>query len=130
MNDMRNLILLTVLTAPAWAAEDLTAPQAVLKALANNPSMQAATAAGRSAAARTSEMRGARLPRVTYTELWQRSDNPVYVFGSPLNQRQFQSSNFDVGALNHPPFVNNFQSQVTVDQTVYDHGFRKSQVRA
>lgn len=126
---MRNLLLLMILTAPAWAAEDLTAPQAVQKALANSPSIHATTATGKTAAARTSEMRGARLPRITYTEMWQRSDNPVYVFGSLLDQRQFQSSNFDIGSLNHPPFVNNFQSQVTVDQTVYDHGLRKAQVR-
>ncbi|MEP6538958.1 MAG: TolC family protein [Bryobacteraceae bacterium] len=127
---MRNLILLAILTVPAWPAEELTAPQAVLKALANSPALQATTAAGKTAAARTSEMRGARLPHVTYTELWQRSDNPVFVFGSLLNQRQFQSSNFDLGSLNHPPFVNNFQSQVTLDQTVYDHGFRQARLRA
>jgi len=42
---MRNLMLLAILTAPAWAAEDLTAPQAVLRALANSPSIQAAAAA-------------------------------------------------------------------------------------
>ena len=33
------------------------------------------------------------------------------------------------GPLNRPDFLNNFQSQVTVDQTVYDWGATRTQVR-
>ncbi len=99
-------------------------------ALANHPSLQAAAAGVKSANARTSEARGALLPRVSYTEQWQRSNNPVYVFGSLLNQRQFEAQNFQLGFLNHPPFVDHFQSLVTAEQTLYDHGLRKSHIKA
>src|SRR5579863_4026832 len=94
--------LIAVLLAAVARAEDLSARDAVLKALANHPSLSAAAAATQIAAAKTAEMRGARLPRVNWTEEWQRSDNPVYVFGSLLDQRQFQAQNFDLGSLNHP----------------------------
>jgi outer membrane protein TolC len=66
---------------------------------------------------------------VNYSESWARSDNPVFVFSSLLTQHQFAESNFRIGPLNRPDFLNNFQSQVTVDQTIYDWGATKTQVR-
>jgi len=59
-----------------------------------------------------------------------RSDNPVFVFSSLLSQHQFGSQNFQIGPLNRPDFLNNFQSQVTADQTIYDAGQTKHAVRS
>lgn len=111
-------------------AETLSLQQAVTNALENHGSMRAGAEAKKVAAARISEMRGALAPRVTYSESWQRSDNQVFVFGSLLSQKQFTTSNFDIGSLNNPGFLNNFQSQVVMDQTVYDSGLRRSRIRA
>jgi outer membrane protein TolC len=54
----------------------------------------------------------------------------VFVFSSLLTQRQFAESNFALGPLNRPDFLNNFQSLVSVDQTVYDWGGTTAQVRS
>jgi outer membrane protein len=70
------------------------------------------------------------LPKLNYSESFQRSDNPVFVFGSLLEQHQFSQDNFALGTLNRPNFLNNFQSQLSVSQTVFDAGNTRSQVRA
>ena len=63
-------------------------------------------------------------------ESFQSSNNPVFAFGSLLNQRRFAESNFRIDSLNNPGFVNNFQTVVSAGQTVYDGGAVKAQVRA
>ena len=102
--------------------------QAVENALAKHPAIEAGASGLKAADAKVAEARGAALPRVSYNESWQRSNNQVFVFGSLLTQQQFTPANFDINALNNPPFLNNFQSQIVVDQTLYDFGIRKSQV--
>jgi outer membrane protein len=67
---------------------------------------------------------------VNYSESWTRSDNPVFVFGSLLTQHQFGTQNFQIGSLNNPDFLNNFQSQVTADQLIYDAGQTKHAIRS
>jgi len=66
---------------------------------------------------------------VNYSESWTRSDNPVFVFSSLLTERQFTESNFGIASLNQPGFLNNFQSLVTIDQSLYDAGKTKRAVR-
>jgi outer membrane protein len=128
----RNLIgLLTALAAvPAWSQEMLSIQQAIDRALKNNSAIEAQKHSADAAAARVRAAEGARLPRVNYTESWTRSNNQVFVFGSLLTQKQFTSANFDIRALNEPPFLNNFQSLVTLDQTLYDFGRRQSDIKA
>jgi outer membrane protein TolC len=52
------------------------------------------------------------------------------VFSSLLTQHQFGEQNFQIGPLNRPDFLNNFQSQLTADQTLYDGGQTRHAVRA
>ncbi len=95
-----------------------------------NQSVAAASAAGQAAESRIAQARAGNLPKVNYSESWSRSDNPVFVFSSLLTQRRFGERNFQLGSLNRPGFVNNFQSQVVADQTLYDAGQAKHAVRA
>ena len=122
--------LLFVLALPVWAQDSLTLKEAVRLALEKNPSVAAATAAGQAAANRIAEARGGGLPKVNYSESWARSDNPVFVFSSLLTQHRFGTQNFQIGPLNRPDFLNNFQSQITVDQSLYDAGLTKHAVRS
>jgi outer membrane protein TolC len=103
---------------------------AVGLALDKNKSIEASGAAKKAADSRVSEARSGRLPKVNYSESWARSDNPVFVFSSLLTQNQFGEQNFQVGTLNHPDFLNNFQSQLTADQVLYDAGQTKHAVRS
>jgi outer membrane protein TolC len=62
------------------------------------------------------------LPRVDYVESFQRSDNPVFAFGTLLNQGRFTENDFDVARLNDPGALNNFQSAFAVRQTLFAGG--------
>ncbi|HEV2200102.1 MAG TPA: TolC family protein [Bryobacteraceae bacterium] len=92
------------------------------RALAGNKSITAASASNDAAAARITQAKSGLLPKVNYSEAWTRSDNPVFVFSSLLTQHQFGEPNFQVGPLNRPEFLNDFQSELTADQPLYDAG--------
>jgi outer membrane protein TolC len=115
---------------PGRAQDPMSLKDAVRLALAKNPSVTASTATEKAAESRIAEARGGSLPKVNYSESWGRSDNPVFVFSSLLTEHQFGEQNFQVGPLNRPDFLNNFQSQVTADQTLYDAGQTKRAVRS
>lgn len=121
---------LFVCALPAAAQDALSLKEAVHKALENNKSIEAASAAQRAAQTRIAGARSGYLPKVNYAESWARSDNPVFVFSSLLTQHQFGAQNFEITTLNHPDFLNNFQSRVTADETLYDAGRTKTGVRS
>jgi outer membrane protein TolC len=123
------MVLLGAAPTVLVAQDQLTLREAVRLAVSKHPAIEAAASQSRAAESRIKQARAGYLPRVNYTESWTRSDNPVFVFSSLLLQRQFTESNFSIDSLNRPDFLNNFQSQVALDQTVYDWGGRKSQVR-
>lgn len=119
---MKLLIFLLVTALKAGAQAPLALKDAVALALTSNKSIAASEAASSAAGARAKEARAGFLPQVNYSESWTRSDNPVFVFSSLLTQHQFGAQNFQIGPLNRPDFLNNFQSVVTADQVLYDGG--------
>jgi outer membrane protein len=126
----KTLAILVLLWAPGYCQDPIALKDAVRLALEKNKSIEASGAAGRAAESRVAEARGGFLPKVNYSESWTRSDNPVFVFSSLLTQHQFGEQNFQIGTLNRPDFLNNFQSLVTADQTIYDAGQAKHGVRS
>ncbi len=126
---MRKLLLLA-LAAPLLAQDALTLRDAVRLALKENQAIAATNAEVSASAAHVDEARGARLPKVNFSESWARSDNPVFVFSSLLTQHRFGPDNFDIGPLNRPDSLNNFQSQITIDQPIYDAGQARNALRS
>jgi len=124
------IAILALLAAPAWAQDPLSLKDAVRIALEKHPAMDAAGAQVSAAETRLRQAHSGYLPKLDYSESWQRSNNPVFVFSSLLTQHQFSERNFQVGPLNRPDFLNNFQSQVTLDQMVYDAGQTKTRMRS
>lgn len=122
------LVPLVACSSPAQTS--LTLGEAVKRTLGQHPALEAADARGKAAGARIEQARSGLLPRVQYLEAFQSGNNPVYVFSSLLTQRQFTQANFDIDKLVRPGPVNNFQSQVGVEQTVWDAGITRNQVRA
>ena len=122
--------LLILLASPLLAQDSLSLRQAVQLALRENQAIAAADAAGRVAAARMDEARSGRLPKLNYSESFVRSDNPVFVFGSLLTQHQFSVESFNIGPLNRPDSINNFQSLLSVDQPLYDAGQTRIAVKS
>ena len=122
--------LLFLLAVPLWAQDPLSLREAVRLSLRENKAIASTVAGVRASEARITQARGGMLPKVNYSESFARSDNPVFVFSSLLTQHQFGVENFAIGPLNRPDFLNNFQSQLTVDQPLYDAGQTRNAVKS
>lgn len=116
--------------AAVQAQEPLTLSQAVESALAANPEVSAARAAAQEAAQHLPQARAGFLPRVDFTQSWQRGSQPVFVFGSLLAQRQFAEADFAVRQLNDPEPVTNMRSAFALEQVVFDGGRTSAAVRS
>jgi len=127
---MKTVLITLLLAATGWTQDAISLKDAVRLALEKNKSIAASGAAEKAAESRITEARGGLLPKVNYTESWTRSDNPVFVFSSLLTQHQFGEENFLLGPLNRPDFLNNFQSLVTADQTLFDSGQSKHAIHS
>ncbi len=62
------------------------------------------------------------LPKLDVSETFMRSDNPVSVFGSKLNQRRFTASDFAIDSLNNPSPINDYNFRVQVIQPLFNGG--------
>jgi outer membrane protein TolC len=108
--------------APPPPSPGLTLAEAVRVALEKNPTVQAADAYAESVRQSIAEARASRLPRVDFSEGFSRSNNPVYVFGGLLTQRQFAAQDFALGFLNTPPPLDLFRTQFSAALPLYDAG--------
>ena len=127
----KTLLMLVWWSLPGRAQDPMSLKDAVRLALEKNQVCRSLRRrAKRPRQSRIAEARGGNLPKVNYSESWARSDNPVFVFSSLLTQHQFGEQNFQLGPLNRPDFLNNFQSQVTADQSIYDAGQTKRAVHS
>jgi outer membrane protein TolC len=117
---MRRVSALLILAASLQAQEALTLRQAVDLALRSNPLVAAADAGEKEADTVIHRAQSGYLPRVQFSESLQRGNNPVFVFSSLLTQRQFGEANFAIGSLNRADAMNNYQSQLTVEQILFD----------
>jgi outer membrane protein TolC len=79
------------------------------------------TAAGRRLAdAQLQEARTGRWPSLQAAETFTSSNNPVFVFGTLLEQGRFGPENFAIDSLNHPNSINNFRSALTLRLPLFD----------
>ena len=123
-------VLAVCCLAPLAAQDALSLREAVDIALTSNPGIEAAAAGEQQAEAGIRVARAGRLPSVTVAESYTRSNNPVFVFGSLLNQRRFGPSNFEIDRLNNPDALNLFQSVVRAEQVLFDANRAKHAIRA
>ena len=109
------------------SSEGLTLVDAVEIALRRNPLTRATSAERELAQAELSDARSGRLPSLVTAGSFTRSNNPVFVFGSLLEQGRFGPTNFAIDSLNHPDAINNFRSSLTLRLPVFDQ--RETQTR-
>jgi outer membrane protein TolC len=117
-----HLGVLLAIALPVQAQNSLSLAEAVKLALARHPAIEVVSAQAEAAKARIQQARSGYLPQLNYQESFARSNNPVFVFSSLLTQHQFTEQNFEIGSLNRPAFLNNFQSVLAVEQTIFDAG--------
>ena len=101
-------------------SEDLTLPAAVDLALQNNPRVKAVLSNREIMDAQVREARSGWWPLLQFSETFTRSNNPVFVFGSLLEQSRFGPENFAVDSLNNPDSLNNFRTALNLKWSVFD----------
>jgi outer membrane protein TolC len=101
-------------------SEDLTLPGAVELALQSNPRVKAVLSNREMMDAQVREARSGWWPLLQFSETFTRSNNPVFVFGSLLEQSRFGPENFAIDSLNNPDSLNNFRTAVNLKWSVFD----------
>ncbi len=113
----------TLLTlGPILAQDKLTLAQAVERALENNPELAIDAPMREAASSELAASRSGYLPHLDFEQSYLGGNNPVFVFGTLLTQRRFTADNFALPSLNTPDPVQNFQTRVSVQQTIWDAG--------
>ncbi|MFH1156960.1 MAG: TolC family protein [Pseudomonadota bacterium] len=108
--------------AVSLSASELTLDQAVEKALAGNPGIEAAMYQTQAAHEKVLQAQSGFMPQVQVTGQVNRTTNPMWAFGTKLNQEAITVMDFDPGRLNDPDPINNLSSVLSVTWPVYDSG--------
>ena len=128
MTKRASIGVFVALFACAWTAaaqaqqQPLTLRGAVDQALEKNPALQASKDQADASHARVGEARAGWFPRLDVSQGFTRGNNPIYVFGSLLTQRQFTAANFNLSRLNAPTPLDNFQTQIIGQMSLFDSG--------
>ena len=102
------------------SSDGLTLLVAIDMALRTNP-LTRATRSGRVLAdAQLEEARTGRFPVVQFNQTTMRGNNPVFVFGTLLEQSLFGAQNFDPRFLNNPDPVTNVRTALTFRLPILD----------
>ena len=102
------------------AQDSLTLRQAINQALGQNPEAAIARADNQGAKSAATLVRTQLLPQLSFTEDISRGDDPVYVFGARLRQRQFTQADFALNALNLPQPIGNFSTRFSGSWMAFD----------
>lgn len=129
---LAGLTIIFALSA-AVAAQSMIQPKlnlddAVEKALANNPKTEVSDSRLKIADLKIKEAKTGKQPFVQFSQSAIRSNNPVFVFGSLLEQGRFGTSNFAIDSLNNPKGIFNFRSLVSGQMPLFDQRQTRARV--
>ena len=103
-------------------ASRLSLADAIATALQQNPNIEAAESQLQAAGERVVQAKSGFHPQLDFTEGYKNTTNPMWAFGTKLNQGVITSEDFDPARLNDPSAVNNFASSFVLAWPVYDSG--------
>jgi outer membrane protein TolC len=128
---MRKLLLTFWLVLPGAviAEESLTLAEAVARAMANNPDLAVDTPAREAVESEFRASRADYWPSVDFEQSYTGSNNPVFVFGTLLLQGRFTAANFGLASLNRPDPIDNLQTRVQAQQTIFDFGRTRRRIQ-
>ncbi len=110
------------MAAYSYAAETLTLDQAISTALGHNPGLKAADSQIEAADAGVLRSTSGFLPKVTLSETWSRTDNPLMALGTKLNQEIITPADFNPAVINNPEAISNYNTRISVMQPVFNGG--------
>jgi outer membrane protein len=114
------VLLAAASVAAAQTGDSLSLSQAVAGALESNPVMRSARLGVDMAGKHVAEAEAARLPSVHISETLTRGNNPVFVFGSLLEQSRFAPQNFSLPALNNPDPITNLRTSIAISAPAFN----------
>ena len=114
--------LMLAVAVSSYAAEALTLEEAVETATKNNPGLKAADAQIDAADAGMLRSASGFLPKVNLSETWSKTDNPLMVLGTKLNQEIATQSDFNPTVINNPEPISNYNTRLSVVQPVFNGG--------
>jgi outer membrane protein len=100
-------------------AEAESLPELVNRIVAANPAVESSRARVREAEAGRKEVNAHRIPMLEARGSVTRGDNPVYVFGSLLEQGRFGPQNFAISSLNNPDYLTNYKGALMLGVPVF-----------
>jgi outer membrane protein len=117
------VMLLTFAVATySYASDMLTLDQAIETALGNNPGLKAADAQIEAADAGILRSTSGFLPKMALSETWSRTDSPLMVLGTKLNQEIVTPADFNPAVLNDPGAISNYNTRLAVIQPIFNGG--------
>jgi outer membrane protein len=116
------LLLVAAVAMTAYAGEPLSLEQAVETSLKNHPNLKAADSQVEGAQANVLKSKSGFLPKVTLSETWSKSDNPLMVLGTKLNQASVTPADFNPVVMNDPDPMANYNTRLSVIQPVFNGG--------
>jgi len=102
-----------ILSLTAWASAQsggTSLGAAVDAVLQRDPGVAGAKYRVQEADATLRETQMKRLPSLTVNSSFTRGDNPVYAFGTLMNQKSFTQADFAIDSLNNPGLLSNFRN--------------------
>lgn len=111
----------------------LTLTEAIQTAVSKNPKISAAGFQVESSDAQITQARSGLLPQIYFSEGYNHTTNPMWAFGTKLNQEQITQQDFDPARLNDPDPINNFASTLSLNWSLYDsgqtrHGLKQAEI--
>lgn len=100
----------------------LTLSDAVQLAITQNPEIRSARLQVESSDHLVTAARSGLWPQINITEKFQNTNNPMWAFGTKLNQSNITSMDFDPDRLNSPDAINNFNTSLSLNWSLYDGG--------
>lgn len=124
-----SLLVVFFCAARSWAGAELKSgknflslKQAIALALEYNPGLLATFSGVKVAGYGVSKAKSRFLPRLDLISSYSYSNNPVYVFGSKLEQEVFASQDFKLDRLNTPDPLGNWKSGFYLTQSLFNQG--------
>jgi outer membrane protein len=114
------IMALVAMTAQSQIGPDLSLSDAVEAALQSQPLTRSARLGIDLAEKRVTEARAGRLPYLRLSQTVTHGNNPVFVFGSLLEQGRFGPQNFSLSALNNPASITNVRTAVSANLPAFD----------
>jgi TolC family type I secretion outer membrane protein len=111
-----------VLAQETPAAKHLTLSAAIDTALAHNPQVTAVREGLTAAEAQIYTARAGLFPRLDLSETYNRTTNPMWAFGTKLNQGEITQSDFAFNTLNDPDPIDNYATALNLSWQLFDGG--------